>query len=56
MNLEQLLRKPAPKPRELSVCGSGALLDMQQEHYELGWKEGIAAYRKMLRELGKAID
>lgn len=51
--LESLLKKKAPKPRELPTCGTGGLHGEQQYCFEKGWKEGIAAYRKMLRE---AID
>lgn len=45
-----MLRRPAPKPRELPRCGTGALHDEQQYCFAQGWKEGIAAYRKQLRE------
>lgn len=41
--------KHAPKPRELARCGTGALHGEQQHCFEKGWKEGIAAFRKMLR-------
>lgn len=41
--------KRAPKPRELSPVGTGALLGEQQFCFEKGWKEGISALRKMLR-------
>jgi hypothetical protein len=49
--LERILRKPAPKPRELGRCGTGALYSEQQYCYDKGWREAIAAYRKMLRAL-----
>lgn len=49
--LERILRKSAPKPRELSPCGTGAFLSDQQYCFDKGWREGIAAYRKMLRAL-----
>jgi len=48
--LESILRQHAPKPRELPRYGSGGLHDEQQNCFEAGWKEGIAAFRKMLRE------
>lgn len=41
--------KRAPKPRELPQVGTGALLGEQQFCFEKGWKEGIAALRRMLR-------
>jgi hypothetical protein len=41
--------KHAPKPRELSAVGTGALLSEQQHCFDKGWREGIAAFRKMLR-------
>ena len=47
---DALTRIRAPKPRELSVCGSGGLHDEQQFCYELGYREGIAALRKAQRE------
>lgn len=49
-NILSILRRPAPKPRELPRYGTGSLHDEQQHCFELGWREGIAAYRKMLRE------
>lgn len=49
-NVLAVLRRPAPKPRELPRCGTGALHSEQQYCYEKGWKEAIAAYRKQLRE------
>ena len=57
--LERLIRTPAPKPKQLSVMsvmGSGALHSEQQFCYEKGWKEGIAAFRKHLREHYKGIE
>jgi hypothetical protein len=38
------------KPRELSKCGTGALLDEQQFCFEKGYKEGVAAARHAIRE------
>lgn len=49
-DFEKMLRKPAPKPRKLQPCGTGAFLGDHQFCFEKGWREGIAAYRKMLRE------
>jgi hypothetical protein len=41
--------KRGPKPRNLPVVGTGALYGEQQYCFERGWKEGIAAFRKMLK-------
>lgn len=45
-----ILKTPAPKPRKLSPVGSGSLLSEQQYCFEKGWKEGIASFKKILRE------
>ncbi len=46
---DDLLKKHAPKPRELPRCGTGGLYGEQQYCFEKGWKEGIAAFRKAMR-------
>jgi hypothetical protein len=42
--------KRAPPPRTLPKRGSGALHGEQQFCFELGWKEGVAALRRAIRE------
>ena len=46
---DAVLKKHAPKARELTRCGTGGLHDEQQYCFEKGWKEGIAAFRKAMR-------
>lgn len=46
---EAMMKRHAPKPRELAKCGTGSLHGEQQYCFEKGWKEGVAAFRKMIR-------
>lgn len=39
-----------PGPRQLKPVGTGALLSEQQFCYEKGYREGVAAARKAIRE------
>lgn len=52
--VDSMLRKKAPQPPTLARCGTGALYGEQTYCFEKGWRQGIAAYRKMLRRLNPA--
>jgi hypothetical protein len=50
INVALRTKAPKPKPKTLQQVGTGALYGEQSFCYEKGWKEGIAAYRKTIRE------
>jgi hypothetical protein len=45
-----ITRVRVPGPRELRLCGSGVLHSEQQSCYEMGYREGVAAARRAIRE------
>ena len=51
--LEDAAKKRAQKPRKLPRVGSVALLEEQQFCYELGFKEGAASVRSVIRSMKK---
>jgi len=50
MDIVKLLNIKSPKPQELPRRGTGSLHDEQQWCYDKGFREGVAAFRKALKE------
>lgn len=48
--MSDITRTPVPPPRRLQPCGTGAFLSEQQYCYERGYRAGVKAARKAIRD------